>query len=251
MKALGFEMIKIDFLGHGAQEADHFFDPTVTTGMQAFRQGMQFLDSVLDNRMLVYAAISPNIATARYVHMRRIACDAWSSLDHTEYTLNSSGYGWWQSRLYDFVDADHVVFAEEQDGVNRARLASALVTGSVITGDDYSSTGKWTAAAKRLLQNKDLLDMKNTITSFRPLRTNTGNRGVDQFYQWHNGKLYLVLFNFENTDKHIRIPGALLRSVTGSSCKELFSGQLSQLQNDQGFFVPAADARIYLIGAGK
>ncbi len=117
-------------------------------------------------KMLVYAAISSNLATARYVHMRRIACDAWSSLDHTEYTMNSSGYGWWQSYLYDFVDADHVVFAEEQDGVNRARLASALVTGSVITGDDYSGNGKWTTTAKKLLQNKTLLQFDHKRKKF-------------------------------------------------------------------------------------
>lgn len=251
MKALGFEMIKIDFLGHGAQEADHFYDPAVTTGMQAFKQGMTFLDSVLDNKMLVYAAISPNIATARYVHMRRIACDAWSSLDNTEYTLNSSGYGWWQSYLYDFMDADHVVFADEKPGVNRARLASALVTGSLITGDDYSSTGKWSATAKELLQNKDLLNMKNKIRDFRPLRANTGNRGVEQFYQMKDGKLYLAFFNFGNTDQRISIPQSLLNGVKGKYCKELFSGEAGALKPGAGFFVPASDARIFLISTGK
>ncbi|MBO9633424.1 MAG: hypothetical protein J7578_09925 [Chitinophagaceae bacterium] len=251
MKALGFEMIKIDFLGHGAQEADHFFDPAVTTGMQAFRQGMQFLDSVLDNRMLVYAAISPNIATARYVHMRRIACDAWSSLDNTEYTLNSSGYGWWQSFLYDFMDADHIVFADEKDGVNRARLASALVTGSLITGDDYSTNGKWSATAKNLLQNKDLLAMKNSIKNFRPLRANTGTRGVEQFYQLKDGKLYLAFFNFGNSDQQINLPQWLLNTVKGGQCKELFSGEAGTLKAGAGFFVPASDARIYQVSTGK
>ena len=95
--------------------------------MQAFNQGMAFVDSVLGGQMLVYAAISPNIATARYVHMRRIGCDAFSAIDNTEYTLNSSGYGWWQSGIYDFVDADHVVFSNAPDGVNRARLVASIV----------------------------------------------------------------------------------------------------------------------------
>ena len=35
---------------------------------------MQLLDSVVNGKMLLYAAIT-NIATA-YIHMRRIACDA-------------------------------------------------------------------------------------------------------------------------------------------------------------------------------
>jgi alpha-galactosidase len=245
MKALGFEMIKIDFLGHGCQEADRFYDPAVTTGMQAFKKGMQFLDSVLDNKMLVYAAISPNLATARYVHIRRIACDAWSSLDHTEYTMNSSGYGWWQSYMYDFMDADHVVFAEEQDGVNRARLASALVTGSLITGDDYSSNGKWTATAKRLLQNKALLQLTKSGKTFRPLRGNTGNRGVEQLYRIDGKKLYIVLFNYGKTEQRIILPDALLKKVNGKNCKELFSGETRLLNPKEGFAVPAEDVRIY------
>ena len=247
MKSLGFEMIKIDFLGHGCQEADKFYDPAVTTGMQAFKKGMQFLDSVLDDKMLVYAAISPNIATARYVHMRRIACDAWSSLDHTEYTMNSTGYGWWQSHLYDFVDADHVVFASEQDGVNRARLASALVTGSLITGDDYSSNGKWTNTARQLLQNKALLQIAANGKSFRPLRGNTGNRGVEQLYRMDGKKLYIALFNYGNTDQQISIPGSLLKKVNSKYCKELFSGETGLLKPGASLHVPASDARIYEI----
>lgn len=251
MKDLGFEMIKIDFLGHGCQEADKFYDPAVTTGMQAFKQGMHFLDSVLDNKMLVYAAISPNLATARYVHVRRIACDAWSSLDNTEYTMNSSGYGWWQSHLYDYVDADHVVFAEEQDGVNRARLASALVTGSLITGDDYSSTGKWTNTAKKLLQNKDLLALTTTGKSFRPLRGNTGNKGVEQLYRIDGKKLIVALFNYSNETKNISIPAELLKKVKAQYSKELFSGEITKLKTEINFEVPAADVRIYEIGTAK
>ncbi|GEP97590.1 alpha-galactosidase [Chitinophaga cymbidii] len=242
MKDLGFEMIKIDFLGHGAQESDRFFDPAVTTGMQAFKRGMQFLDSVLDNKMLVYAAISPNIATARYVHVRRIACDAFSSLDHTAYTLNSTGYGWWQSYLYDYVDADHIVFAEEADGVNRARLAAALVTGSILTGDDFSSTGKWSGTARRLLQHRDLLALAAHGKSFRPLRGDTGDRGVEQFYRRDGNKVYVALFNYGNATQTVRIPDELIRGR--KKIKELFSGKMFSGEELQ---VPPADVRIFEI----
>jgi len=249
MKALGFEFIKIDFLGHGCQESDKFYDPAVTTGMQAFKKGMHFLDSVLDNKMLVYAAISPNLATARYVHMRRIACDAWSTLDHTEYTMNSSGYGWWQSYLYDYADADHVVFVEEQDGVNRARLASALVTGSVITGDDYSSTGKWTATAKKLLQNKDLLALTAKGKGFRPLLGNTGNKGVEQLYRREGNIVHVALFNYGNAAKQVSIPEYILPAKKGKgyTVKELFSGETRTLSAERSITVPAADAVILQI----
>lgn len=253
MKALGFEMIKIDFLGHGAQESDRFFSPSVTTGMQAFKKGMHFLDSVLNNKMLVYAAISPNIATARYVHVRRIACDAWSSIDNTEYTMNSTGYGWWQSYLYDYVDADHVVFAEENDGVNRARLASALVTGSVITGDDYSSPGKWKATARKLLQHKELLKLTTQGKSFRPLRGDTGNKGVEMFYRRDGNKRYIALFNYSNVTKTFDVPQSLLGGgkKINRTVKELFTGERLSLGTQGRLSVPPADACIYEISPAK
>ena len=69
LKDCGFKMIKIDFLGHGAAESTHFYDPTITTGMQAYKVGMETVTNALDNSMLVYAAISPSLATAKYVHI--------------------------------------------------------------------------------------------------------------------------------------------------------------------------------------
>lgn len=248
MKQLGFEMIKIDFLGHGAQETDKFYDKTVTTGMQAFKKGMQFLDSVLDGKMLVYAAISPNLATARYVHARRIACDAFSNMDHTEYTLNSTGYGWWQTYLYDYMDADHVVFASEADGVNRARLGAALVTGTLITGDDFSSAGKWTGTAKRLLQNKDLLHVIKDGRSFRPVKGNTGNKGVEMFYKKMDGKLYIAFFNYSDTPRTVAMPSGLQSAKAKKlAIKELFSGQTSGQAGAVDLSVAPHDAGLFLI----
>ena len=196
-KSMGFKMIKIDFLGHATLEADHYYDPHVTTGMEAFCSGMEFLDSVINNKMLVYAAISPNLATARYVHMRRIACDAFKSISETAYTLNSVTYGWWQSHLYNYVDADHVVFKEATLGENRARLASAVVTGTLITGDDYSKSGPWQAKASRLLQNKALLALVGIDgKSFRPYGIHKGHSSGNIFEKRVGNKLYLAVFNY-------------------------------------------------------
>lgn len=89
LKACGFKMIKIDFLGHAAAESTSFYDKNVTTGMQAYKVGMEHLVQALDGQMLIYAAISPNMATSRYAHVRRIACDAWKTIEQTQYTLNS------------------------------------------------------------------------------------------------------------------------------------------------------------------
>ncbi len=238
LKQLGFRMIKVDFLGHGALEADHFYDPAVTTGMQAFSKGMAFVDSVLGGQMLVYSAISPNIATARYVHMRRIGCDAFSAIDNTEYTLNSTGYGWWQSGLYNFVDADHVVFTNAPDGMNRARLVSSLVTGTLMTGDDYSAAGKWRGTARELLQNGELLAVVGNGKAFRPVYANTGNRGVEVFEKGQ----YVAVINYENTPREFVLPVSGVRSARG-----IFGGQT--VQSDANLLkvkVDGNDAEIFV-----
>jgi alpha-galactosidase len=252
LKNLGFKMIKVDFLGHGALECDRFYDSAITTGMQAYKVGMKCVTKALDNKMLVYAAISPTMATAPYVHMRRIACDAFSAIDNTEYTLNSTGYGWWQSRLYNFVDADHVVFNRESEGANRARLASALVTGTLIAGDDFSSYGPWSEAAKRLLQNKELLKIVKEGRSFQPVEANTGNKGVELFVRTGYDNIhyaYIAAFNYSNEPRTYTLPLSRLTAEIGSvvTVEELLTKKSEEWKDTIQITIPPSDARIYLL----
>lgn len=248
-KALGFEMIKIDFLGHAALESDHYFDARITTGMQAYASGMQFVDSVLNNSMLVYAAISPTMATARYVHMRRIGCDAFSAIDNTEYTLNSTGYGWWERGLYQYIDADHVVFKEEKENVNRARLASALVTGTLITGDDFSAPGKWNATAKQLLQNAALLRIVKNGEAFWPVATNMGKGAVNLFVRYNGQETYLAAFNYSDTSRDFTIDARHIGIRKGATMrvKEIFSQSSSIASDTLTIKVPPADVLLFHI----
>ncbi|WP_431295222.1 alpha-galactosidase [Pedobacter sp. P26] len=204
-KECGFEMIKIDFLGHAAIESDHFYDPKITTGMQAYKTGMEFLLKQLDGKMLVYAAISPSMASGRYVHVRRIACDAFKSIKDTEYTLNSVSNGWWQTYLYDYIDADHVVFSDQSDGENKARLLSAIVTGTCITGDDFSRQGKWTGTARHLLSNAEILKILEDGKAFVPVEGNRGKSASQLFVKELNGVKYLAVFNYSDETKDFNI----------------------------------------------
>ena len=54
----GFEYIKIDFLTHGAMEADSHADPNVTTGIQAYNQGMKYLLDAFKGKFYITQAIS-------------------------------------------------------------------------------------------------------------------------------------------------------------------------------------------------
>ena len=73
-KDLGFEYIKLDFINNGTLEADSYYDPKITTGMQAYTYGMNYiLEFAKDAGMFVDLSIAP-IFPAKG-HARRISCD--------------------------------------------------------------------------------------------------------------------------------------------------------------------------------
>ena len=249
-KKCGFTMIKIDFIGHAAIEADGYYDPNVKTGMQAFRQGMQFLVDQLDGQMLVSVAISPNLASGPYAHIRRIACDAMSSIENTKNTLNSTSYGWWQSHIYNFVDADHIVFGNETEGVNRARFTSGLVTGTLTLGDDFSTIGPWTERIQKLVRNSELLEICRGKTAFLPYDANTGKDASEVFVRRDDNATYLAIVNYgENTaDYAIDLGRAGLDPSTSYDVRELYSSELSSSVVDTlRVTVPASDSKIFKI----
>jgi alpha-galactosidase len=239
----GFKMIKIDFLGHAAVESTRFYDTTVCTGMQAYKKGMEFLLDQLGSQMLVYAAISPSLATGRYAHMRRIACDAFKSINDTKYTLNSLNYGWWQTYLYNYIDADHVVLSTEKEGANRARILSALITGTFITGDDFSINGHWSSVAKSLYQNPDLLKIIKNGKAFEPLEGNTGTGATEMFTAKTGTDFYLAVFNYSDEPKVFPID--LKRFGLHPEQKYTVNEVLSGVKYVQGINVDAASAALY------
>lgn len=247
-KECGFEMIKIDFLGHAAIEADHYYDNNVHTGMQAYKKGMEYLNDQMAGTMLVYAAISANVATSKYVHMRRIACDAFKQINETAYTLNSTGLGWWQNQLYDFVDADHVVFGNEGEGVNKARLTSSLVTGTLITGDDYSKEGQWKERAKKFLQNKDIIQLAQTTNNFRPVEIEVGDKAPNIFASVGKEYTYIAVLNYDDSEKQFVVDLAKLGLKIGNhSLKELYTGAEKNVSTTLQLALPGKDAVIYRI----
>jgi alpha-galactosidase len=247
LKACGFKMIKIDFLGHAAIESNQFYDTTVTTGMQAYRKGMEYLIDQLGGQMLVYAAISPSLATGRYVHMRRIACDAFKTIDHTQYTLNSVSYGWWQSNLYNYIDADHVVFADETMGANRARLLSALITGTWISGDDFTINGQWSARAKKFFQDAELIALVKNGKAFRPIEGNTGTSASEVFTKKIGSNFYIAVVNYSKNSKAFSLSSQRLGIDVSKiiQVRELLQGNTIELKDGIKLMLNGADAALY------
>jgi alpha-galactosidase len=249
LKACGFKMIKIDFLAHAAAESTGFYDTTVHTGMEAYRKGMEFLIDQLGGQMLVYAAISPSLATGRYAHSRRIACDAFKTINDTKYTLNGLTYGWWLTYVYNYVDADHVVLARQTEGENRARMLSSVITGTFITGDDFSTHGPWSQRAMDWYKNPELLKIVANGKAFMPVEGNTDKAPSALFTRQIDGYLYLAIFNYGQTAASVTIDAARigLKPSRSYTAAELLQGGQVALTGSAGITIPAADAAIYKI----
>jgi alpha-galactosidase len=246
----GFKYIKADFMTHGALEADHYYDPKVTTGMQAYNEGMKYLDRVAGKGMYLNLSISP-LFPAQYANSRRIACDTFGAIHETEYMLNSLTYGWWLSKVYDFNDADHIVLDGHSEGENRARVTSSAITGIFISGDDFSEAGSAMGKqrAKQLLVNPAIDDVARGPKFFEPVEGDTGNQAGNLFaYQDKNRNcLYLAVFNFSDTNRDFTIDPARVGLKAGGykQFKELWSGSNEEVPQSLSIQVPPKDAVLY------
>ncbi len=244
----GFKYVKADFMTHGALEADHHYDPKVTTGIEAYNEGMKFVTKVAGKGMYLNLSISP-LFPAQYANSRRISCDTYGRIDQTEYMVNSLTYGWWLSKVYDFNDADHMVLNDFSEGENRVRITSSAITGIFISGDDFSDTGGATGKerAREFLTNREICNVARIRKSFEPVEGNTDDHAGNLFCYKDGDNLYLAAFNFSNAGKDFTIDPqriGLNPSDTVTS-KELWSGTVQTNSGTLSIHVAPEDAVLY------
>lgn len=246
----GYDFVKIDFMAHGAYEADSHFDKDVMTGVQAYNQGMAFIDSVIDNRLWINLSIAP-LFPAHYAHSRRIGCDAWADIKNTEYTLNALTYGWWLDRLYHYNDADHIVMEGVTEGENRARLTSSAITGLFILGDDLSESGTEETKSRvlKIATNPDINEMARKCKSFRPVEHGIGDSAADMFYYQTDDVMYVAAFNFSDTptSKKIDLSRLGLQNNTSYYAEELWAHEPMSIETGFNLDIPAKDVKVLRI----
>ncbi|MGH7971361.1 MAG: hypothetical protein ACREIC_21800, partial [Limisphaerales bacterium] len=227
----GFDYIKIDFLSHGALEGVHY-NSAVTTGIQAYNQGMRYLLTRLNGHMFISESIAP-LFPYQYAHARRIACDAQSSrISDTAYTMSSVTYGWWLGgRLYAYNDPDVMVFGNGASlNENESRVICGAITGLFLDGDSLSNSAS-IGAAQLSLTNAALDALARGGHSFSPTEGNTGANPADVF-EWQDGSSwYLAVFNYNAyaTNKVLSLTRA---GITGNvSPLDLWSGAVLPLTN--------------------
>ena len=200
----GFDYVKLDFLSHGALEGVHY-DPKVTTGIQAYNQGMQYVLNAIAGRMFISESIAP-LFPYQYGHSRRISCDAETSLiANTEYVMNSVSYGWWLDGLYQFNDPDIMVFGNGADtNEMQSRLISGMVTGLMLDGDDLTS-GSGQAGAQTCLTHPAINTVARTGQAFTPVEGNTGSSADSLFVRQDAAAWHLAVCNYTSNSTNITV----------------------------------------------
>ena len=184
---LGFDFVKIDFMNNGSQEADSWYDPNITTGMQAYNYGMDYIKEFAGNMMLDFSIAPVFPAKA---HVRRIGCDAWGDLPQSMYTINCINGSWWLDRVYAFNDPDHMCLSvvpfsgkgSRDENEARIRYSCGLLTGMTLLGGTYAYEGDTKgdyghvvgndaerARVVKFASNRDLTYLGQQGRSFRPV----------------------------------------------------------------------------------
>ena len=205
----GYEFYKIDFMHHGCQEADCWYNPDVSTGIQAYNEGFTHLVEYIAGRMFLNLGIAP-IFPFQYAHTRHICCEAYGAMSDTQYQLNALSHGWWQDRLYFCNNPDIMVFGiftnnnpypgtytKHPIGVNRARMTSVVTTGMTLLGDDFVNCGDLTrSAAIEFSKKTEITKLGKTTRSFQPVEGGCGANQDDLYMHWIGDTLYLAAYHF-------------------------------------------------------
>lgn len=257
-KNLGFKYIKLDFMTNGAVEADYFHDRYTTTGTQAYNYGMQKLQEFCGEEMFLVLSIAP-VFPANYTHARRISCDAWGEMWHTQYMMNSLSYGWWLDRVYVFNDADHLVMGDRSEGENRARMTSGAITGLYMLGDNLSTAGNFIGTqisqekVKKFATNNYINDIARIGKSFRPAyghKQSSVSGAVDLFTYETNTHYYIAYFNYEGTSKigELDLMSLGINAEQISTGRECWTKVQATLRDGKlRYSIPSNDVRVYML----
>ncbi|OAS16068.1 OmpL47-type beta-barrel domain-containing protein [Paenibacillus oryzisoli] len=247
-KGLGFTYIKLDFLTHGSLEGKHA-DPTVTTGIQAYNQGMAYVNHVINGSMFISESIAP-LFPSQYAHSRRISCDVYGKISETEYELNSLTYGWWQNgTIYPYTDPDHMSLsrASSMDEA-RSRVNSAVISGTVFLNSDDVHNETAQAYMNELLTNEAVNQVALLGKAFQAVEGNTGANASDTFVLNHNGTYYVAVFNYSGSSsstKSIDLTRAGLNGVSTYLRTDLWTGSEDKVSGMLNVTLKPAESKLF------
>jgi alpha-galactosidase len=242
----GFDYLKLDFLSHGSLEGVHY-DPQITTGIEAFNEGMKYLLSQVNGTMFISESIAP-IFPYQYGHSRRIACDAYTSfISNTEYTLNSVSGGWWMGgRLYQFNDPDMLVFDNGPDtNEDQSRVINGAITGLFLNGSILTNAAS-VALAQQCLTNAAINTVARAGQTFRPVDGATGTGAGNIFARQDADTWCIAVFNYTDkaTNETVHLSSAGLPAYAFFATN-LWNGAISLVTNTMSVSLNAKQAKLF------
>jgi hypothetical protein len=250
-KSLGFDYLKLDFLTHGALEGVHY-DTTVTTGIQAYNKGMQYLLTQNNGRMFLSESIAP-IFPYQYANSRRIYCDASTTITDTMNTMQAVNYGWWiNSRLYQFSDPDIMKFSGGTANENQSRLINCAIAGTVFLNSDDLASAAGQNLAQTCLTNEAINEVARAGVSFLPVEGNTGANATDTFVRQDRGTWYVAVFNYTMSSANKSLNLARLGISGTYTAMDLWSGTMSAVSGTTwNVGLGARQAKLFRLGSGN
>jgi alpha-galactosidase len=225
-KNLGFDYLKLDFLSHGALEGVHY-DTNVTTGIQAYNRGMQYLLNQNNGRMFLSESIAP-IFPYQYANSRRIYCDASTTINDTMNTVQAVTYGWWiNDRLYQYSDPDVMKFSGGTANENQSRLICCAISGTVFLNSDDLASVTGQNLARSCLTNEAINEVARSGISFRPVEGNTGTGTATVFYRRDGSTWYVAVFNYSSSSANQSVNLSRIGISGIYTAEDLWSGTLS------------------------
>lgn len=266
----GYEFIKLDFMTHGTFEADSWYDSEITTGIQAYNQGMKYISDKIGDKMYINLSIAP-LFPSQYANGRRYACDTYGAMSETQYALNALTHSWWTDRFYVCNDPDYMVFGRFEGngsypdgrtykaytlGENRARFTSVVTSGLCLLGDDFvNCSDEVRSRAQSIVKNVEINRIGKLGKSFRPVVNDAWGSGqADLFMHWVADTLYLAAYHFTSTpsQKTITVKYSDLNLNTNEvyTVHELWTDTKAVTESgavELTLKVPRLDARIFKI----
>lgn len=250
-KKEGFEYIKVDFLSHGSLEGRHY-DSKVQTGIQAYNQGMAYLDQAIGGTMFISESIAP-LFPSQYAHSRRISCDVDGSLGSTEYQLNNLTYGWWQNgTIYHYTDPDYMTLVKggSYEGA-QTRVNAAAISGTVFLNSDDVNDPAARQYMENLLTNPEVNALAVKGKAFKPVEGNTGTKAADLFVLEDQGTYYLAVFNYTQNpeQRQIDLKRAGIPVQDGASVQvtDLWTGEKVTAGAMLNVTLKSAESKLYQI----
>ncbi len=212
-KECGFDYLKFDFLCDGIKEADSFYDPNITTGVQAYNYGMKYLEEQCGDDIFIDLSIAP-LFPSQYANARRISCDAWGEMWHISHMMNCLSFGWWLDRVYSFNDPDHLVMGDRSAGENISRMTTGAVTGYCILGDNLATVGPSVGTPEsqehcvKYNSNEKVNEVISLGRTFRPYFDNFlygAHRDINLFYHETEDSYIIAHFNYGLKDAEVSL----------------------------------------------